>query len=220
MPGLGAIPYIVGRKPKAPAGVVRSPSRFWSETPRCPSHAAQGPAAARQQPPFLRQSRSVPFVDVLRGATTVTSCVAEPVEASWLASVVGQTALACSPPAADAAAQRATAVGASHRIAFRLCGDGGLVRRSRADPAAVRAFRRACDRRATPLLVAPRLSGRAVAPPTRAYEVLGLRPPRARGRARRQRLRRQRRRSGFQPVVFRTVSDPSNAADRRVRRDR
>src|SRR5437899_8268750 len=97
---------MTGRKPNAPVGVVRSPSRLWSETPRCPSQAVQGPVTARQQPPALRQSCSEPWVEACPGATTVTSCVAEPVEASWLASVPGHAAEVRLPPVAEAARQR------------------------------------------------------------------------------------------------------------------
>src|SRR5919198_6225507 len=97
---------MAGRKPNAPAGVVRSPSRLWSDTPRWPSQAVHDPETARQQPPLLRQRRSEPWVDELRAATTVTSCVAERVEASWFASVAGQELRVCVPPRAAAAAAR------------------------------------------------------------------------------------------------------------------
>src|SRR5919201_194258 len=102
------MPYIVGRKPNAPAGVLRSPSRLCSETPRCPSQAGQAPATGTQQPFALRQRRSEPCVEAMRAATTVTSCVAAPVESSSLARVGGHELPARSPPAADAARQRGT----------------------------------------------------------------------------------------------------------------
>src|SRR5437867_10123634 len=97
-PGSAATPYIVGRKPNAPPGVVRSPSSLRSEMPRCPSHAVHAPAAGYQQEPRFRQSRSEPWVDARSRATTVTSWVAAPVEASSLASVAGQAAAAVRAP--------------------------------------------------------------------------------------------------------------------------
>src|SRR5215210_7160535 len=102
------MPYITRPSPNAPAGVVRSPSRFCVETPRWPSQADHGPPAARQQRPDLRQRRSVPRVEARTGATTVTSCLAEPVEASWFARVGGQPAERAGPPEAEAAAKTAT----------------------------------------------------------------------------------------------------------------
>ena len=61
------------------AGVRRSPSRLAGEVPLPPSHAVHGPAVSRQQPARFVQSRSVPCVELRVRATTVTSCVAEPV---------------------------------------------------------------------------------------------------------------------------------------------
>jgi hypothetical protein len=89
--------------PKAPAGVVRSPSCLFAETPRWPSQAVQGPPAASQQRPALRQRRIVPWVEERLAATTVTSWAVEPVEPSRLASVAGQVALLVGPPSAEAA---------------------------------------------------------------------------------------------------------------------
>src|SRR6185503_2973323 len=73
------MPYIVGRKPKMPVGVRRSPSRLAGEVPLPPSHAVHGPDAWRQQPPRLAQSRNAPWVELRVRATTVISCVAVPV---------------------------------------------------------------------------------------------------------------------------------------------
>src|SRR6476660_1643756 len=106
-------------KPKAPAGVVRSPSCLSDETPRWPSQAVQGPATARQQPPDLRQRRTVPCLEVRRGATTVTSWVAEPVE-SRPARFGGQAVERVEPSGAEAARQNATsASSAIHLIGLQ-----------------------------------------------------------------------------------------------------
>src|SRR5213082_754347 len=93
---------MTGRKPNAPDGVVRSPSRLFAETPRWPSQAVHGPAKARQQLPVFCQSSSVPWVEARYGATTVTSCSADSVDASWLARLPGQAAEARPLPAAEA----------------------------------------------------------------------------------------------------------------------
>src|SRR5207342_2070113 len=112
-PGSGAIPNIMRPKPNAPAGVVRSPSCLRVDTPRWPSHAHHGPATARQQAPDLLHSLSAPCVEPRPAATTVISCVAERVEASWLASVAGQPdAPARSPNAEALAAATASAMSA------------------------------------------------------------------------------------------------------------
>jgi hypothetical protein len=99
-------------RPKVPAGVVRSPSRLLGETPRWPSQAVHGPEAARQQRPDLRQSRSLPWVDVRRAATTVTSCVAEPGERR-LARFGAQAAERAEPPGTEAARQSAASAGSA-----------------------------------------------------------------------------------------------------------
>src|SRR2546428_2772744 len=211
---------MTGRKPNAPAGVVRSPSRLWSETPRCPSQAVQVPETARQQPPVLRQRRSEPCVDALRGATTVTSCVAERVGASWFAGFAGQEPPVCAPPGAAAAArQSGRQISAIHLMTpCRLCGDEAPVARPARRPAAVRALRLARDPRAAPVLVAPRLPGGALAAPAGAPLLLELRRAGAHGRARRQRLCGRRRRPGLPAAVRGAVPDPAHAADRRVPR--
>ena len=94
---------MVGRNPKAPAGVVRSPSRFRLNVPRSPSHAFHGPATGCQQAPGFRQSRNDPCVDVRSGAATVISWRAAPVDASWFARLGGQETAARFELAADAA---------------------------------------------------------------------------------------------------------------------
>src|ERR1051325_11213590 len=105
-----------GRKPNAPAGVVRSPSCLFVETPRCPSHAVHGPAAALQQPPLLRQSRSAPCVELRRAATTVRSWSAEPVD-SRFARLSEHAATVRPLPAAEAATASARmATSAIHLI--------------------------------------------------------------------------------------------------------
>src|SRR5919109_1410147 len=93
-------------KPKAPLGVVRSPSCLCLDTPCCPSHAGHVPATDRHHAPALRQSRRAPRVEARYGETTVTSWLADPV-ASPLASDGGQSAGARSPPAAEAGRHRA-----------------------------------------------------------------------------------------------------------------
>ena len=60
--------------------------------PRWPTQAVQGPLTGVQHSPVFAQARRAPVVAVRRCVTTVTSWVAEPVSASWLASVGGQAA--------------------------------------------------------------------------------------------------------------------------------
>src|SRR6266487_126918 len=91
---------------KAPAGVLLSPSRLDSETPFRPRCAVQGPSTASQHSPDFRQRRSEPTVERRVAAKTVSSCVAEPVEASWLARLAGHATARASPRALVAAAQR------------------------------------------------------------------------------------------------------------------
>ena len=80
LPGCGATPYIVRRKPKIPVGVRRSPSCLAGEVPCCPSQAVQGPAVCRQQAPrFVHRRAASPACEARVRATTVISCVAEPV---------------------------------------------------------------------------------------------------------------------------------------------
>jgi hypothetical protein len=111
------MPYTTRPKPKTPAGVVRSPSRLLADTPFLPSQAGQGPSTARQQPPERRQVRSVPCGEAGRGAPTVTSCLADPVAASWFAGVGGQPVTRPRSPVAPPAAQSARQAGsASHLI--------------------------------------------------------------------------------------------------------
>src|SRR5919201_6835724 len=107
MLGFGPSPYITRPNPKAPAGVVLSPSRLWSEIPRWPSQADHAPATPSQQVPDRRHSRSCPRVEDRLGATTVTSCLADRVEASSFGRLGGQVAtcacLASEEPAAQSA---------------------------------------------------------------------------------------------------------------------
>jgi hypothetical protein len=91
------------------------------EVPRSPSHAVHGPATGRQHAPPLRQSRSKPCVEDRRGAATVISWRAEPVDASWFARLGGQDAAVPREPAAEAAsASGRQAQTAIHLIACRL----------------------------------------------------------------------------------------------------
>src|SRR5437762_12308125 len=128
MPGLGATPYIVRRKPKMPVGVRRSPSRLAGEVPFAPSQAVRGPEASRQQPARFVQSRSAPWVERRVRATTVISCVDEPV--SSRPAKVGAHAAARSPWAeAEAATARATRGKASSLIDLQTTDDGRALAR-------------------------------------------------------------------------------------------
>ncbi len=102
---------MVRPNPKAPAGVRRSPSRLFGDTPRPPTQAAQGSVTATQHSPDFLQRRSSPRIEVRRGTTTVTSCVPSPAEI-WFAIVAGHAAVA------GAGAQRATKI--ESRSAFRI----------------------------------------------------------------------------------------------------
>src|SRR5438093_11117631 len=193
---------MTGRRPNAPDGVVRSPSRLFAETPRWPSQAVHGPATARQQPPLFCQSSSVPWVEARYGATTVTSCSAEPVDASWFARLPGQAAVLRLPPAAEAATPSVRqAARAIHLIACRLRGDEAPPARARCAAAALRALGLARDRRTAPALLAAGMSRRTDPAATSAPDLLGLRRAGSHGRARRQRLRGRRRRSRLPPPV-------------------
>src|SRR3954469_3247107 len=153
------MPYTVRRKPKMPVGVRRSPSRLAGEVPLPPSHAAQGPASRLQQPPRFVQSRSAPWVEARLRATTVTSCVAEPVS-SRPAKVGAQPAARSSRAEADAATASATRVRASSLIGLQTTDDGRApARRGRPPGATVLALGLARDRSRPAALVAPRLSG-------------------------------------------------------------
>jgi len=67
----------------------------------------------------LRQSRSLPCVDVLRAATTVTSWIAEPVERRP-ARVGGQAAERVEPSGAEAARESVASTGsATHLIGLQ-----------------------------------------------------------------------------------------------------
>src|SRR5438067_10679476 len=212
---------MTGWKPNAPDGVVRSPSRLFAETPRWPSQAVHGPAAARQQPPLFCQSSSVPWVEARYGATTVTSCSAGPVDASWFARLPGQAAAVRLLPAAEAPTPSVRqAARAIHLIACRLRPDEASPARARCAAAALHAFGLARDRRAVAALLAAGLSGRAGPAAARAPDLLGLRRTGSHRRARRQRVRGRRRRSRLPPPVRRAVSDPAAAADRRLSRRR
>src|ERR1700674_244884 len=63
--------------PKAPAGVVPSPSLRWAETPLSPRRANQGPPLSLQQPRARSQKESAPTVDDGFAATTVMSSAAD-----------------------------------------------------------------------------------------------------------------------------------------------
>src|SRR4051812_14819243 len=105
--------------PKAPAGVVRSPSRLCLDVPRCPSQAVHGPATGSQHSPGLRHSRSAPCVDVRWDAVTVTSSRAAPVEASWFARFAAHELLRPPAPAAEAARQSGTATASAIHLIVR-----------------------------------------------------------------------------------------------------
>ena len=83
-----------GRARMRPVGVAPSPSRLWSERPAYPTRARHGPCdePPASVPPFPEASDAV--VDANPGASTVTSCDALCVDASWFASVCGHTATA------------------------------------------------------------------------------------------------------------------------------
>src|SRR4051812_1880426 len=174
-----------------PVGVRRSPSRLAGEVPLPPSHAAQGPASRLQQPPRFVQSRSAPWVEARLRATTVTSCVAEPV--SSRPAKVGAQAAARSPCAeADAATASATRVRASSLIDLQTTDDGrAAARRARAPGTALCALRDARGRGRPAALVASRLPGRALETSAPAALVLGLRRPPALRCADRQRASRR-----------------------------
>src|SRR5262245_59740436 len=134
---------MVGRKPKMPVGVRRSPSRLNGEGPLPPSHAVQGPADWRQQPPRFVQRRRLACVDVRLAAMAVISWVALPV--SSLAATVGAQA-AERVPAADVEtpAARTAKASTSNFTGLHTTGDGRpSVRRPRAPGAAVRPLRHA-----------------------------------------------------------------------------
>src|SRR5689334_6280407 len=99
------MPYITRPKPNTPAGVVRSPSCLSSLMPCWPTQAVHGPAASSQHAPDFRQSRSSACVADRRGGTTVTSCVAEPIDVSPFGSADGHAALCARPTVAETAAQ-------------------------------------------------------------------------------------------------------------------
>ena len=87
------MPYITGLKRKAPLGVVRSPSCLSCEMPRWPTHALQGPLTGEPALARLRPGAKDPG----RRAASLRDdrdelVAAEPVSASWLASVGGQAA--------------------------------------------------------------------------------------------------------------------------------
>src|SRR5919198_4754508 len=151
----------------APAGVVLSPSRFLSETPRAPRCAVHGPSTAIQHSPDLRQRRSEAVVERRVADTTVTSCLAEPVEASSFARFAGQSSGRASPglPAAARLPARSTPIASAFTTSRRvrsepdeggaardLHGVGGLR-------AAVRVKRLSCDGGAASALLASWLPG-------------------------------------------------------------
>src|SRR3954451_6848524 len=116
------MPYMVGRRRKAPAGVVRSPSCFCLDVPRSPSHAVHGPATGCQQALGFLQSRNDPSAHEPPAAATVISWRAAPVEASWFARLGGHETAARWEPAADAAsASGRQAASAIHLIVRAEC---------------------------------------------------------------------------------------------------
>ena len=81
-PGLGALPYMTGPMPKMPAGVVPSPSRWWSENPLRPISALHGGlAGAQQERPRCHSCRVARLVLAL-DASTLTNWRAFLVETS------------------------------------------------------------------------------------------------------------------------------------------
>src|SRR6188508_1778692 len=214
------MPYMVGRKPKIPAGVRRSPSCLAGEVPRCPSHAVHGPAVCRQQSPRLAQSRSDPRVEARLLATTVISCVAEPV--SSRSGNIGVHMAARSPRAdAEAATASATRVKASSLIGLQTTADGRApARRGCAPGAAVRTLGLAGDRRRPAAFLAPRLPGRARLAASAADELLGLRRPPAPRRADRERARGRLADARLLAALRGPLPDPAPAPDRRLRRER
>src|SRR5690242_16209554 len=213
------MPYIVGRKPKMPVGVRRSPSRLAGEVPLPPSHAVHGPDAWRQQPPRLAQSRNAPWVELRVRATTVISCVAVPVSRR-LAKVAAQLAARSSLAEAEATIASAATKPRASFIARQTTEDGRVpARRPGASGAtAVLAFRDACFGGRPTALVAPRLPGRAVAAAAPARDVLGLRPPRAHRRADRERARGLAAHSRLRAALLGTFPAAPPAPDRRLRR--
>src|SRR5439155_12253125 len=127
---------MTGWIPNAPLGVLPSPSRLCSEMPRYPSHAVHGPPVCTQQSPRFSQTRTAPVVDHGFRDATVTSCSAEPVEASWFARVGGHDggaeSIGVAVAAATSARQRRSASFVFIR-AFRLVSkdDGVRAPRSR-----------------------------------------------------------------------------------------
>src|SRR6188508_3598539 len=131
------MPYIVGRKPKIPVGVRRSPSRLVGEVPLPPSHAVHGPADSRQQPARFVHRRSVPWVELRLAATTVISSVALPVS-SWPAKVGAQAEEVVPPAEAEAPAARTARASTSSFTGLQTTGDGRRpARRARPPGAAV-----------------------------------------------------------------------------------
>src|SRR4051812_1344731 len=191
-----------------PVGVRRSPSRFAGEVPRPPSHAVHGRAAARQQPPLLRQSRSVACVDARVGGIAVTSCVAEPVE-SWFASVGAQARGESSPAEAEAASASASSGRATHLIDLQTTDLGRApARRVRPSGTAVRALDLAGDGGATATLVAPGLPGRTGGATAPTGLALGLRRPRPYGDACGERACRDAPRAGVLAALRRPLPAP------------
>src|SRR5215216_6192860 len=215
------MPYSVRRKPKTPVGVRRSPSRLEGELPLPPSHAVQGPAVSRQQPPRFVHSRNTACVERRVRGTAVTSCVAEPVSRRF-GSIGLQTAARSVPPEAEAATASAATGTTSRRMALQTTGDDrALARGARAaGAAALHALGRTGDGRPAPALVAPRLPGRPCAAAAAAGRLLGLRPPPARGRAGRERARGRPAHARLLTVVREALPDPAHAPDRRVWRQR
>src|SRR5881392_4361501 len=209
----------------APAGVFLSPSRLLSETPRAPRWAVHAPSTAIQHSPDLRQRRSEAVVERRVAATTVTSCLAEPVEASSFARFTGQSSGRASPglPAAARLAARKTPMTSAFTIRRRVrseADEGAAARDLRRVGglcAAVRGERLSCDGGPASALLASRLPGRAVAPSARPRHVLGLRPTRPYRRPRRERGCGSRARARLLAPVRRPVSDPPAAPDRRLR---
>src|SRR5512133_1916987 len=207
---------MTGWTANAPAGVALSPSRLLSETPREPRCAVQGPSTAIQHSPDLRHRRSEAFVERRVAATTVTSCLAEPVEASSFARFTGQSSGRASPgpPVAARLAARSTQIASAFTTSRRVRSEpdeGGAARDLRRVGglcAAVCIKRFSCDGGPASALLASRLPGRAVASSARPRYVLGLRSPRPLRRLRRKRGCCPRARSRLLAPVCRPFSDP------------
>ena len=199
--------------------------------PACARRCRVGPPRpARGRRPAASTRPASPRLAAFHSSTngaarrTVISCRAEPVQASWFASVGGHAGAESLPVAALAgtSARQARMVIRPFIQPCRLRwpGDGVDPAHDPRDPAAVHAQRLAGDQGRPAVLMAPGMSGRAGAAPARAHELLGLRPPRAHGHADRPRECRPRPDESLSTAVLGRVPDPADALGGRVRRER